>query len=447
VTGVAVGSEIGGFRIERLLGRGGAGEVYLAYDLRLGRKVALKLLSTALADDPALRERFVRESQVLASLEHQNVIPLYAAGEDDGRFYMAMRYIPGGSLKNRLAAGALEPEAALGIVGQIALALDAAHAQQLVHRDVKPPNILVDEGGVAYLMDFFVSTDAAEQEPTMVWGTPAYMAPEVARGRDADWRADLYSLACVLFECLAGGPPFDEETGHATLEAQVRSPVPPISERRPELPARLDGVFATALSKEPRERFTSAAALIDAAADALGRRARRIESGIVTFLFTDIEGSTGLLRRLRGRYPDLIAEHQRLLRATFAEHGGREVDTQGESFFAVFPSATDAALAAASAHAALAANRWPDDEQVRIRIGLHTGHAVLAGERYFGLAVHRAARICSVGSGGQTVLSETARALLEDEEDDLPGLSLRDLGPHELKDFERPVRLYSLVAD
>jgi class 3 adenylate cyclase len=183
-----------------------------------------------------------------------------------------------------------------------------------------------------------------------------------------------------------------------------------------------------------------------AVTDALGQRGQPVESGTVTFLFTDIEGSTQLLRRLRGQYPDLVAEHQRLLRAAFARHGGSEVDTQGESFFAVFPTATQAVLAALDAQASLAGHSWPAGSQVRVRMGIHTGQAARAGDRYFGLAVHRASRICKVGRGGQTVVSETTRALLDDEEEDLPGVDLSDLGPHQLKDFERPIGLYELVA-
>jgi serine/threonine-protein kinase len=446
VSDVLVGSHVAGYRIERELGRGSAGRVYLAYDARLGRKVALKLLPPSLAEDDAFRERFVRESLLTAAIEHPNVIPVYDAGEAEGRFYMAMRYIPGGSLRVRLREGRLEPEEAVAVVRQVAAALEAAHEHLLVHRDVKPENIMVDSTGTAYLVDFFVGTLSAEEAAAkVVFGTPPYIAPEVTRGEEVDARADLYSLACVLFECLTGDPPFGDE-GMATLEAHVHTPVPKLSDRRPDLPRALDSVFERALAKNREERYVSATALMDAVAEALGRRATPIESGIVTFLFTDIEGSTRLLRHLRDRYPELVAEQQRVLRDAFTRHGGTEVDTQGESTFVVFRTATEAVLAAIAAQSALAARSWPEGAEVRVRIGIHTGKASLAGERYFGLAVHRASRICGFGRGGQTVVSETTRALLEDEEEELPGITLRDLGPHTLKDFERPVRLYELVS-
>jgi class 3 adenylate cyclase len=218
--------------------------------------------------------------------------------------------------------------------------------------------------------------------------------------------------------------------------------VPRISRIRPDLPPTLDSVFENALAKDPSARYESATVLADALAGALGARGVPIESGIVTFMFTDIEGSTRLLRQLHNRYPELVAEQQRLLRGAFTHHGGTEVDTQGESTFVVFRTATEAVLSAISAQRALAAHSWPDGVELRVRIGIHTGKASLAGERYFGLAVHRAARICAFARGGQTVVSDTTRSLFEDEEEDLSAVALRDLGPQKLKDFDRPVRLH-----
>jgi serine/threonine protein kinase len=437
-----VGTEIAGFRLERLLGHGSAGEIYLAYDLRLGRRVALKLLPPELADDPAFRERFIRESRVLASLEHPNVVPVYAAGEEAGRAFVAERYVREGTLRAQLRAP-LDPSSAVSIAGQIARALDAAHARQLVHRDVRPQNILVDANGAAYLIDFFVPTVSAP--PGQVFGTPPYMAPEQCRGQELHGRTDQYALACVLFECLTGEPPYGDE-GVATIAAHVHGPIPRLSERRPGLPRALDAVFEQALAKDAADRFETCEAMVGAVSGALSPDTGRPEGGTVTFLFTDIEGSTRLVRRLRDRYPQVVEEHQRLVRAALSAHGGREVDTQGDSFFAVFPTATQAVLAGIEAQRAIAGHVWPDDLDVRIRTGIHTGRASLAGDRYFGLAVHRAARICAVATGGQTVVSETTRTLLDDEEHERPGFELRDLGARELKDFDRAVRLYEVAG-
>jgi DNA-binding NarL/FixJ family response regulator/class 3 adenylate cyclase len=169
-------------------------------------------------------------------------------------------------------------------------------------------------------------------------------------------------------------------------------------------------------------------------------------SGTVTFLFSDIEHSTQLLRRLRERYGDVLGEHQRLLRAAFDEAGGWEVDSQGDSFFVAFRKPKDAVLAAVAGQRALHSHPWPDDTPVRVRMGIHTGEASLTEGRYHGLAVHRAARICDAGHGGQILLSQTCHALLEDEEVDLPEVVLRELGRERVKDFDRPVGIFQVVA-
>jgi DNA-binding NarL/FixJ family response regulator/class 3 adenylate cyclase len=170
-----------------------------------------------------------------------------------------------------------------------------------------------------------------------------------------------------------------------------------------------------------------------------------LPSGTVTFLFTDVEGSTELLRRLRDRYVDVMAEHERLLRAAFADAGGHEINTQGDAFFVAFRKPKDAVDAAVGAQRALAGQTWPEQTELRVRIGIHTGEATVAEDRYIGLAVHRAARICAAAHGGQVLLSQTTQALLEDQEE-LEELDVRDLGPRRLKDFDRPVRIYQLVA-
>jgi len=173
------------------------------------------------------------------------------------------------------------------------------------------------------------------------------------------------------------------------------------------------------------------------------------ESGTttLTFLFSDVEGSTALLRQLRDGYQAVIGDHERLLRSAWSESGGRELDADGDSFFVAFRRPRQAVDAAVAAQRALAAHEWPDGVDLRVRIGVHTGEAVPAGDQYVGLAVHRAARICDAGHGGQILVSETTRSLLEDEEAELQGLELRDLGPHLLKDFDRPMRIYQLSID
>jgi YVTN family beta-propeller protein len=252
--------------------------VYRADDRRLKRKVALKLLAPELGEDEKFRERFLRESQLAASLDHPNVVPIYEAGEFGQLLYIAMRYVPGTDLRALLRRdGALVSERSLAIVGQVADALDAAHERGLVHRDVKPSNVLVtgearDEH--CYLADFGLSTSASDRsvvaDPQQVIGTIDYIAPEQIRDDEIDGHADVYSLSCLLYECLTGDVPFRRSSDVAVIYAHLEEPVPAASERRPELPATIDDVLRTGMAKDPAERWPSCGALVEAARSALG---------------------------------------------------------------------------------------------------------------------------------------------------------------------------------
>ena len=243
------GSSFAGYQIESVVGRGGMGVVYRATDLSLERPVALKLVAPELAEDELFRRRFLKEPRLAASLDHPNVVPIYEAGEHDGQLYLAMRFVDGSDMRTLLRReGGLPAERALDILAQVAGALDAAHRRGLVHRDVKPANVLVDEDGHAYLTDFGVTKQLGGNttETGQIVGTLDYVAPEQIRGEDVDARADGYALACVLYECLAGRPPFHRATEAETLWAHMQEPPPPL----PGHPA-LDRVMVKALAKDP----------------------------------------------------------------------------------------------------------------------------------------------------------------------------------------------------
>jgi tetratricopeptide (TPR) repeat protein len=268
------GTNVAGYRIEAVVGRGGMGVVYLAEQLRLKRRVALKLLAPELAGNEPFREPFLRESELAASLDHPNVVDIYDAGEVDGLLYLAMRYVNGTDLGTVLAEeGRLEPARAIAIVGRVADALDAGHALGLIHRDVKPANVLLAREGGVYLTDFGLTRHAGEGSPVEkphLSGTLEYVAPEQIDGELPDARADVYSLGCVLYHCLAGETPFPKDSPMALLWAHFDEQPPSLCERRPELPAAIDAVIAKALAKEPAERYTSCSELAAAAAAALG---------------------------------------------------------------------------------------------------------------------------------------------------------------------------------
>jgi len=270
-----IGSEFLGYRLEALLGRGGMGVVYRAYDQRLKRNVALKLVAPELAGDVSFHDRFLTETEIAASLEHPSVVPIHDAGEVDGQLYLAMRYVEGSDLKTLLVEqGALEPARAIAICSQVAGALDQAHERGLVHRDVKPSNVLLDQREHVYLADFGLSRRLAEPGiatgPGLSLGTPAYAAPEQVQGGDVDGRADVYSLGCVLYECLTGEAPFTGGSDLALLWAHLQEPPPKPSEHNPALPEAIDAVIATAIAKDPDARYASCGELIEAASDALG---------------------------------------------------------------------------------------------------------------------------------------------------------------------------------
>jgi streptogramin lyase len=265
-----IGSQLAGYRIDALVGRGGMGVVYRAHDLALDRDVALKLLAPELAQDIAFRERFLRESRLAAALEHPNVIPIHDAGEIDGQLYIAMRLVDGTDLKTVLCEGPLEPARAVHIVEQIAGALDAAHARGLVHRDVKPSNVLVTADDHAYLADFGLTRRLGEAGEALgamnSLGTVDYVAPEQIRGDELDGRADQYSLACLLHETLTGQPPFHRTTDVATLYAHL--------EEEPQAPPGLEHVLDRALAKQAADRYPTCAELAADARRALGLERR-----------------------------------------------------------------------------------------------------------------------------------------------------------------------------
>jgi hypothetical protein len=267
------GETLAGYRIEHVLGSGGMGTVYEATQVSLQRTVALKVLAAHLSDDETFRERFRREAMLQAALEHPHIVTVYEAGESDEGLFIATRLVRGTDLKELIEAGLPAPRA-LDVLAQVASALDAAHAAGLVHRDVKPRNILVDDSGVAYLADFGLIRTASGPELThsgAYVGTLDYVSPEQIRGEAVTARSDLYAFAVVLYECLSGEVPFARDTEAALLYAHLEEPPPRLSERRAELPPALDDILDRGLAKEPADRFESASALIAAAQDALAQ--------------------------------------------------------------------------------------------------------------------------------------------------------------------------------
>ena len=288
LAGFAEGSQVAGYRLEEQVGAGGMAVVFRAHDERLGRWVALKILAPAAAPDEAFRRRFIRESRAAAAVDDPHIIPVFEAGEADGALFIAMRYVPGGDVRSLVRrVGPLSPSRAAAIVSPVASALDAAHAAGLVHRDVKPANMLVDvrpgRPDHVYLSDFGLSKGAVSSHGLTASGqfvgTPGYTAPEQMQGNQTDGRADQYSLGCAAFELLSGAPPFPRDQVTAVIWAHMSEPPPPLTSRRPDLPAAVDSVLARALAKAPADRYASCREFADALRSALGLEPYNSSSG------------------------------------------------------------------------------------------------------------------------------------------------------------------------
>jgi serine/threonine protein kinase len=284
------GSEFAGFVIEGVIGTGGMSVLYRARDPQLQRVVALKIMSAALSEDDDFRRRFAEEARLAAAIDHPNVVPIYGFGQVGESLYIAMRYVPGTDLRKLLRVeSSLAPARISDLLGQVAAALDVVHRRGMVHRDVKPDNVLItppappDHLEYAYLADFGLTRSDTQSRITQagqIVGTLAYAAPEQLRGEEVSGAADVYSLGCVLFECLVGDRPFRRNNDASVIYAHLHDPPPKVTEVRPDLPASLDGVIARALAKEPEARFGSAGDLLRAYRVAVGLEAGPVTSEI-----------------------------------------------------------------------------------------------------------------------------------------------------------------------
>lgn len=274
---LVIGGQLGSYLIDSVIGRGGMSVVYRARHLRLGMWVAIKVLAPELGSDDAFRERFLREAQMAATVDHANVIPIHDMGVHESSLYIVMRYVSGGDLKTLLAeTGPLEPEQALGLLTPVAAALDAAHANGLVHRDVKPANVLIQRSAAGavehvYLTDFGIAKSSSPMTGLtgtgMFIGTVEYMAPEQLESRDVSAQTDVYALGATLYQCLTGHVPFERELSEGVRPPN--GPLEPVAQLRPGLPPALDDVLARALARDAADRYRSCGEFLTACAEAL----------------------------------------------------------------------------------------------------------------------------------------------------------------------------------
>jgi class 3 adenylate cyclase/ABC-type oligopeptide transport system substrate-binding subunit/DNA-binding beta-propeller fold protein YncE len=445
---VTSGTKMAGYRIERLLGEGGTGAVYLAIDENLHRPVALKLLPPELSRDERFRRRFLREARTAAGIEHPGIVPIYAAGEADGLLYLAMRHVPGTDLRRLLERdGRLELGRAVHILAPVAEALDAAHAEGLVHRDVKPGNILVGEDDRAFLADFGLAKHASTvnslSRDGAFSGTIDYIAPEQIEGRTVDGRADVYAFACMLFESLTGRAPFERETDVAVVFAHLKDPPPNLTSLRPDLPDGLDLVLARGMAKDPDDRYRTAGELVaDARVAAAGdgdevvgpTRAAQLR----TFLIADVRGYTRYTQQHGDEAAaELASAFAQLVGEAVAAHDGRVIELRGDEALVVFDSARQALQAALAVQAAVASQELARG----VGIGIDAGEAVPVGKGYRGGALNMAARLCSLAGPGEVLASEAVVHLART----VPGVRYLQGRLERLKGIPQPVRVVEVV--
>ncbi len=256
--------QIGRYQIENELGIGGMAEVFLAYDPYTKRQVAIKVLLNFLASDERVQIFFHREAEVIAALEHPCIVPIFDFGFHEDNPYFVMRYMAGGSLRDRMDKNTLRPTHIAKIMERVASGLDAAHAKGIVHRDVKPANIMFDQEGQAYLSDFGIAKLRRPTEDStdlMVVGTPLYMSPEQIQNDNPDGRCDVYALGVILYQILTGHTPFERETPTRTAAAHILDPIPRLTDLRHDLPATWDDIIQKALAKNPDDRYATAGEL------------------------------------------------------------------------------------------------------------------------------------------------------------------------------------------
>jgi len=468
------GTRIAHFRLIEIIGSGGMGVVYRAEDENLQRRVAIKLLRARPLAEAEARARFIDEARAAAAVSHANVAAIYEVGEDAGRVYIAMELVEGQSLLARLVA--MPPlDEAMRLALQIAQGLARAHDKGVLHRDLKPDNVMVDAEGRVRILDFGLSKrflpleqpvdDAAESNRMtrvgQVIGTPGYMSPEQALGLEVDQRTDIYSFGVILYELATCTQLFGGETPEQVAAAMIADPEPP-SERNPRVGPELERLILRCLARSPADRFASAHEIC-AALERLGVIGRsdtpapplpEMPSGTVTLLQVDLAAGDELVERLGDRAAPAVARHRALVRRAVGAHGGYLVDgptvsgehpLSGQGSLAAFPSAREAVLAAIALHVAHRQERWPDDVAVTVRVGLHTGEPRLVNGRYVGLDVHRATRIAAAASAGQVLLS--ASTWEQVKQADLGGATGHDLGTHRLDELRYPEHLYTLAVD
>ncbi len=438
---------IDGLGPARLIGRGGFGAVYLARQESMGRDVAVKVLPAEALESGAW-EQFERERRTMAAVgSRDGIVMAFDSGTTgDGRPYLIMEYMDGGSIGELLRQqGPMPIERAVEIASRIGRAVDAVHREGILHRDIKPDNIMLSREGEARLTDFgiakIVSTTATRTAHLAV--SVQYAPPEILNGEPATQASDVFALGATTYAMLAGDSPFRRspaDTLPVIIQRALAVDVPDL--RTQGVPREVARVVEMALAATPEDRFDTAREFADALEGALARRSRRDGTGTMSYLFTDIEGSTGLWEENREAMDDALAHHDELLAVTVAEHRGDVVKTTGDGLLAAFNEPLEAVTTAIEAQERLAAVDWSPLPPLRVRMAVHSGTAYPRDGDYYGPTVNRAARIMELAHGGQVLVSAATHELVVDYLAD--EVTSVDMGVHELRSLSRPEHIFEI---
>ncbi len=445
------------YKILEKLGQGGMGEVFLALDTRLNRKVALKFLSQEFRDDPQARKRLLREARSAATLDHPFICKVYEAVDEDDQAFIAMEYVAGQALAEKVAGGPLPLKDLLGVAMEIAEALDVAHDHGIVHRDLKPANIMLGSGGHIKVMDFGLAkqarplagmglenaTSTALTEVGAVVGTLDYMSPEQLRGEEVDARADIFSFGIILCEMLTGRNPLHKPSKMETASA-ILSSLPVSLQQLDVSHPFLNHIVQKMLEKKPDNRYQS---IKDLLADLRLVRTESISGSgrrLAAIMFTDIVSYSATAGQDETLAMDLLREHWRLLRPVFAKHNGQEIKTIGDAFLVEFPSAVQATQCAIEIQRMLFErnSKAEPNRRIVLRIGLHLGDVIHQQNDVFGDGVNIAARIQPhADPGGICISEDIANQIRNKVEFPIVGFA----ESLQLKNIDRPIQIFRVA--
>jgi serine/threonine protein kinase/Tfp pilus assembly protein PilF len=440
-----IGKSISHYQILESLGRGGMGVVYKARDIKLKRFVAIKLLPPELISNNEIKSRFIHEAQAASALDHPNICTIHEIDEtEDGELFIVMScYDEGLSLREKMTSGLIPIKESIDILKQMAEGLVTAHDKGIIHRDIKPDNIIISSTGVVKILDFGIAKLIGQTQLTddgTTLGTAAYMSPEQAEGKSIDHRSDIFSMSVIMYEMITGKHPFPAEHQLAIIYSIINEKPQSMRDLNPHIPVKLESIILKGLEKKTENRYSDLHQLISDVKNIDENSDVRRLSAI---MFTDMVGYSALAQENENLAVELLEEHRKILRSILDKHQGREIEIVGDAFFIEFSSARDAVQCAIAIQKKLyeRGQKVSKERMIRLRIGVHVGDVIHKDDQVIGDCVNIAARMEPLAEPGGICLSEDVARQIYNKID----LPLISLGKGELKNIKLPVKIYKVV--